>query len=67
MPQVKNHRITFIVGALLLMLTAYTHGYRLADMSEVPASHRPSSIIVAGNVDQPRESHASGLSSLWKD
>ncbi len=45
MHKFKSH---FILATGLLLLCCYERGYRIADLSDTPHSHRPASIIVAG-------------------
>ncbi len=42
----QKHRSHIIIIAVLLALCAYERGLRIGDMSEIPASQRPASIIV---------------------
>lgn len=44
----KNHKATIIMGVFCLFVTAYVHGYRIADLSELPNSQRPHGIVVQG-------------------
>ncbi len=42
----KQTRLHLIIITSLLLLTAYVHGLRIADMSEIPSSQRPAHVIV---------------------
>ncbi len=44
----QKHRSHIIIIAVLLALCAYERGIRIADLSEMPSSHRPVSILIAG-------------------